>query len=44
MGPYGTVWALMKPYGHLWDRMGTVWALMGPYMHCMGLIEPYGHL
>ena len=46
MGPHGTVWALMEPYGPLWDRMGTyetvwapygtVWALMGLYGHRMG--------
>ena len=52
MGPHetawnrmGTVWALMEPYGPLWDRMGTyetVWALMGPYgllLNCMGTYE-----
>ena len=34
MGTYGTVWALMGPYGHLLNRMGgvelnTVWDRMG---------------
>ena len=41
MGPHGTVWALMGPYGHLWDRKGTVWDRVGSY----GTVwAPYGLL
>ena len=38
MGTYGTVWALIEPYGHLWE--GRTKHRMGPYGHRMG---PYGH-